>query len=45
MIKYLGVEMGEVSTRFAHALRDNGYLRLTNVRISRTQMLMKLAQV
>ena len=41
----LGVEMGEIGTRFAHALFDNGYLRLTNVRIQRTQMLMKLAQV
>lgn len=44
-MKYLGVEVGEISTRFAHALRDNGYLRLTNVRIPRTQMLMKVSQV
>ncbi len=41
----LGVELGEISTRFAHMADDNGYLRLKNVRISRTQMLMKLAQV
>jgi acyl-CoA oxidase len=41
----VGVELGEISTRFAHALGDNGYLRLTNVHIPRTQMLMKLAQV
>ena len=41
----LGVELGEISTRFAHTAGDNGYLRLTNVRIPRTQMLMKLAQV
>ncbi len=42
---YLGVELGEISTRFAHIAGDNGYLRLNNVRIPRTQMLMKLAQV
>jgi acyl-CoA oxidase len=41
----LGVEVGEISTRFAHILGDNGYLRLNNVRIPRTQMLMKLAKV
>ncbi|CAF3578845.1 unnamed protein product [Adineta steineri] len=40
-----GVEVGEISTRFAHILGDNGYLRLNNVRIPRTQMLMRLAQV
>ncbi|CAF1385836.1 unnamed protein product, partial [Rotaria sordida] len=40
-----GVEIGEISTRFAHAAGDNGYLRLNNLRIPRTQMLMKLAQV
>ncbi|CAF4790178.1 unnamed protein product [Rotaria sp. Silwood1] len=40
-----GVELGEISTRFAHAAGDNGYLRLSNLRIPRTQMLMKLAQV
>ena len=42
---YLGVESGEIGMRFGHAGNDNGYLRLTNVRIPRTQMLMKLAQV
>ncbi len=41
----LGVELGEISTRFAHVADDNGYLRLTDVLIPRTQMLMKLAQV
>ncbi|CAF1500184.1 unnamed protein product [Adineta ricciae] len=40
-----GVEVGEISTRFAHIFGDNGYLRLTNVRIPRTQMFMKLAHV
>lgn len=45
IVIHLGVEVGEISTRFAHILGDNGYLRLRNVRISRTQMLMKLAQV
>ncbi|UJR20018.1 hypothetical protein I4U23_023152 [Adineta vaga] len=40
-----GVEVGEISTRFAHILGDNGYLRLTNVRIPRTHMFMKLAHV
>lgn len=42
---YLGVEVGEISTRFAQEVGDNGYLRLTNVRIPRTDMLMKLAIV
>jgi acyl-CoA oxidase len=41
----LGVELGEIGTLFGPGLGDNGYLRLTNVRIPRTQMLMKLAQV
>ena len=40
-----GVEVGEISTRFAQEVGDNGYLRLTNVRIPRTDMLMKLAIV
>ncbi|CAF0966451.1 unnamed protein product, partial [Rotaria sordida] len=40
-----GVEVGEISTRFAHEIADNGYLRLTNVRIPRNHMLMKLAYV
>jgi len=42
---YLGVEVGEISTRFAHEAGDNGYLRLTNVPIPRNHMLMKLAYV
>ena len=41
----LGVEVGEISSRFAHDAGDNGYLRLTNVRIPRNHMLMKLAYV
>lgn len=40
-----GVEVGEISTRFNNEVGDNGYLRLTNVRIPRNHMLMKLAQV
>lgn len=40
-----GVEVGEISSRFAHEVGDNGYLRLTNVRIPRNHMLMKLAHV
>ncbi|CAF2817046.1 unnamed protein product [Rotaria sp. Silwood2] len=40
-----GVEVGEISARFAHEVADNGYLRLTNVRIPRNHMLMKLAYV
>ncbi len=39
------MELGEISTRFAQVAGDNGYLRLNNVRIPRTNMLMKLAQV
>jgi len=42
---YLGVEVGEISTRFGHEVGDNGYLRLTDVRIPRNHMLMKLAYV
>ena len=41
----IGVELGEISARFAHDVGDNGYMRLTNVRIPRNHMLMKLAQV
>jgi acyl-CoA oxidase len=41
----LGIELGEIGARFAHVAGDNGYLRLSNVRIPRTHMLMKLAQV
>ncbi|UJR27411.1 hypothetical protein I4U23_008701 [Adineta vaga] len=40
-----GVEVGEIGTRFGHEVGDNGYLRLTNVRIPRNHMLMKLAYV
>ncbi len=39
------MEVGEISTRFNHEAGDNGYLRLTNVRIPRNHMLMKLAYV
>ncbi len=39
------MEVGEISTRFANEVGDNGYLRLTNVRIPRNCMLMKLAYV
>ena len=42
---YSGVEVGEIGARFAHEAGDNGYLRLTNVRIPRNHMLMKLADV
>lgn len=44
-IYFLGVEVGEISTRFNHEVGDNGYLRLKNVRIPRNHMLMKLAYV
>ncbi|UJR20063.1 hypothetical protein I4U23_023196 [Adineta vaga] len=40
-----GVETGSISTRFNDCAGDNGYLRLTDVRISRTHMLMKAAEV
>ena len=40
-----GVEVGEISARFGHEVGDNGYLRLTNLRIPRNHMLMRLAQV
>lgn len=40
-----GVETGAISTRFNDCAGDNGYLRLTNVRIPRSHMLMKAAEV
>nr|BAK02006.1 predicted protein [Hordeum vulgare subsp. vulgare] len=40
-----GVETGSISTRFNDCAGDNGYLRLTNVRVPRTNMLMKAAEV
>ncbi|CAF1253259.1 unnamed protein product [Rotaria sordida] len=40
-----GVETGVIGVHFAHTFGDNGYLRLKNVRIPRTQMLMKFDQV
>ena len=40
-----GVEVGAIGVHYAHTLGDNGFLRLTNVRIPRTQMLMQLDQV
>jgi hypothetical protein len=41
----VGVETGAISTRFNDCAGDNGYLRLNNVRIPRTHMLMKAAEV
>ncbi|XP_037958448.1 probable peroxisomal acyl-coenzyme A oxidase 1 [Teleopsis dalmanni] len=40
-----GVDVGEIGTKIGINGVNNGYLGFTNVRISRTQMLMKNAQV
>ena len=41
----IGVEVGDIGPRFALESMNNGYLRFTNVRIPRDQMLMKYSQV
>ena len=37
--------MGDIGPKFGYFGMDNGFLRLTNVRIPRDQMLMKYSQV
>ncbi|CAG0897403.1 unnamed protein product [Darwinula stevensoni] len=40
-----GIEIGDIGRRMAFNAADNGFLRLTNVRIPRENLLMKHAQV
>ncbi|XP_062581682.1 peroxisomal acyl-coenzyme A oxidase 1-like [Saccostrea cucullata] len=40
-----GVESGDIGTKFGFGTNDNGYLKLTNVRIPRNNMLMRYAKV
>ena len=45
MSTIIGVQVGDIGPKFGYFAIDNGFLRLTNVRIPRDQMLMKYAQV
>ena len=45
MSTIIGVQVGDIGPKFGYFTMDNGFLRLTNVRIPRDQMLMKYAQV
>ena len=40
-----GVEVGDIGPKFGFQTKDNGYLRMHNVRIPRENMLMKYAKV
>ncbi len=40
-----GIEVGDIGPKFGYFGMDNGFLRLSNVRIPRDQMLMKYSQV
>ncbi len=40
-----GVEVGDIGPKYGFAVKDNGFLRLNNVRIPRENMLMKYAHV
>jgi acyl-CoA oxidase len=40
-----GIEVGDIGPKLGYNSKDNGYLRLTNVRIPRVNMLAKYAQV
>lgn len=40
-----GITVGDIGPKFGYAANDNGFLRLSNVRIPRENMLMKYAQV
>ena len=45
MSSITGVQIGDIGPKFGYFSMDNGFLRLSNVRIPRDQMLMKYAQV
>ncbi|XP_067943579.1 peroxisomal acyl-coenzyme A oxidase 1-like [Watersipora subatra] len=40
-----GVELGDINKKFGFDMMDNGYLRFTNYRIPRNNMLMRYSQV
>lgn len=40
-----GVELGDIGPKFGYEMVDNGFMRLTNVRIPRENMLMKYAHL
>jgi len=40
-----GIEMGDIGPKFGYNSKDNGYLRFTNFRIPRTNMLSKFAEL
>ena len=40
-----GIEVGDIGPKFGYFGMDNGFLRLSKVRIPRDQMLMKYSQV
>lgn len=42
---FLGVELGDINSKFGYENMDNGFLKFTHYRIPRTNMLMKYAQV
>ena len=42
---YLGVTLGDIGPKFGYDANDNGFLKLDHVRVPRTNMLMKNAQV
>ena len=40
-----GIEVGDIGPKFGFSTINNGFLRMSNVRIPREQMLMKYSQV
>ncbi|CAK79918.1 unnamed protein product (macronuclear) [Paramecium tetraurelia] len=40
-----GIEVGDVGPKYGYNTKDNGYLRMNNVRIPREQMLMRYSKV
>ena len=42
---FTGIEVGDIGPKFGYDANDNGYLRLNNVRIPRSDMLSKYSQV
>lgn len=41
----LGIEVGDIGPKFGYGTNDNGFLRLSNVRIPRENMLMRYSKV
>jgi acyl-CoA oxidase len=40
-----GVEVGDIGPKYGFNAKDNGHLKMTNVRIPREHMLMKFSKV